>query len=488
MRIRLFDVFSSTLVLVGGAVILSQFQQQRLARFRELQLARRMGQPRKRAIVVGAGFAGLTAIKRLASLLSDDPSTDVVLIDRQNYHLFYPLLYQVATGGVEPGSLAFPARMVASEHGFRYMQATVQSVNLAEKCLETDAGPINYDVLILAPGSVTNFFGMSDAAENSLSLKSLEDGINLRNRIVNAFEQSDRESDPDRRRALLTFVIVGGGATGVELAASMSDLIRRTLLPNYPTISADEVRLILVEARDTLLAGWDPRMGELAASRLIQNSVELIVNTSVSHVTDRGIETTDGRKISAATVIWTAGIRASPLVESLGVEKERDGRVRVNDTFEIPHQPGVFVIGDAAAVRLPGNERPLPPTASVAVDEGPAAAENAVRRLHGQGPRAFHYHPRGDLVSLGRSAAAANVLGLVFDGLPAWFIRRSVYLVNLIGFRNRLFVVLDWLFVSFHQRDIATFDGLRLRQQLLPQPVQQPQQRAQGRTWSAGGS
>ena len=487
VRIRLFDVLSGALVLTGGAVILSQFQQQRRERLRDLQLARQRGQPRQRAVVVGSGFAGLTAVNHLAALLDGDPSTDLLLVDRQNYHLFYPLLYQVATGGVEPGSLTFAARVVASEHGFRYLQATVKNVNLADQQLETDAGSIHYDTLILAPGSVTNFFGMADAAQNSLPLKSLEDGMNLRNQIVDTFERADHESDGERRRALLTFVIVGGGATGVELAASMSDLIRRTLIPNYPTIDAEDVRLVLVEARGALLAGWNPKMGELAAHRLHQNKVELMVNTAVSHVTDAGIETIEGVKIPSATVIWTAGIKAAPLVETLGVERERDGRVRVNDTFELPNQPGVFVIGDAAAVRPPGCERPLPPTASVAVDEGPFAAENALRRLHDQDPRTFEYHSRGDLVSLGRGAAAANVLGLVFDGIPAWLVRRTVYLVYLAGLRNRAFVVLDWLFVSFHQRVIASFDGVTRGRLVLPR-VAGPEGRAQTRSRGAGGS
>jgi len=176
-------------------------------------------------------------------------------------------------------------------------------------------------------------------------------------------------------------------------------------------------------------------------------------------------------------VIWTAGIKAAPLVEALGVERERDGRVRVNDTFELPNQPGVFVIGDAAAVRPPGSERPLPPTASVAVDEGPFAAENAFRRLHDQQPRTFAYHSRGDLVSLGRGAAAANVLGLVFDGIPAWLVRRTVYLVYLAGLRNRTFVVLDWLFVSFHQRVIASFDGVTHGRLVFPRGAQSDERR-----------
>lgn len=457
MRIRLFDLLSGALAIAGGAAIFSKINQQRHLERQQALASRAAGQPRRRIVVVGVGFGGLAAANRLGALVGDDPRTDVLLLDRHNFHLFTPLLYQVATGGVEPGALAYPARVIARDHGFRYEEVTVRNVDLDRNTLETDAGPIEFDSLILAPGSVPNFFGMADAEERSLPLKWVTDGIRIRNQVINAFEMADRERDADRRRALLTTVIVGGGATGVELAASLSDLIFTTLLPNYPRISADDVRLVLVEARGTLLPGWNEQMGQVADRHLTRHHVQVMLNTTVSHVGEHAVELGSGDQIPTDTVVWTAGVRAEPLVTTLPGEKERDGRIRVDQNLELPEHPGVFVVGDAASVVLPGNQRPMPPTAWAAIGQGRAAAENAVRRLEGQSPRAFSMKPPGDLVSLGRGAAAADIFGMVFDGVAGWLLRRGVYLINLVGFRNRLLVALQWAFVTFHQRTIASF-------------------------------
>jgi NADH dehydrogenase len=453
----LSDLVTGAVVVAGGALLLIRTRQfQREVRRQEASARGEPG-PVRRIVVVGVGFAGLTALNRLNDLVGDDPSCELLVIDRQNYHLFYPLLYQVATGGVEPGELAFPARIVARERNARFLEMNVLRVDVAQKRLETDLGPISYDCLILAPGSVTNYFGMADAMQSAFPLKSLADGMRLRNRVIDCFEQADRETSAERRRGLLTFAIVGGGATGVELAASLGDMIFNTLLPNYPTIGPEEVRLVLIEAKGGLLAGWDPRMGEIALRRLTGQHVEVWLNTSVAQVGADAVETVAGSNLPTATVVWTAGVRAEPLAETLPGTRERDGRVRVTEHLELPDQPGVFVVGDAAAIADPNTGRFVPPTAAAAIDEGAAAAENAVRRLRGEALQPFVYHSRGDLVSLGRAAAAANLFGLVFDGVPAWLIRRGVYLANLVGFRNRLYVMLDWAFVSFHQRVIAAF-------------------------------
>lgn len=494
MRIGLSRLLSSALVVAGGAAILSQIRQRQRRERRRALAAEAHGQPARRIVVVGVGFAGLAAVNRLGNLVGDAPRFEVLLLDRQNYHLFTPLLYQVASGGVEPGTVAYPAREIAREHGFRFKTATVQSIDLERKCLETDAGPIAFDSLILAPGSVTNFFGMADAQEHGLPLKGVRDGTRVHDQVINAFERADRESDPDRRRALLTIVMVGGGATGVELSASLSDLIFTSLLPDYPGINPDDVRLLLVEARGTLLPGWNPRMGEVAFEHLTSHHVQVLLSTTVAHVTDHDVELGSGERIPTSTVIWTAGVRADPLVSTLPGDKERDGRVRVDAHLELAGYPGIFVVGDAAAIVLPGSERPMPPTAWAAIGQGRAAAENAVRRLAGQAPRAFSMRWPGDLVSLGRGAAAADLFGVVFDALPGWLIRRFVYLTNLVGFRNRLLVALQWLLVSFHQRMIASFEAIspvrlaaapptRLRaQQRRPRaaspPTEEPERRA----------
>jgi NADH dehydrogenase len=469
---RLSTIITSAAIAGAGALFARQVRGfWREVRHQQL-LARLAGEPVKRIVVVGVGFGGMSAINRLGSLVGDDPRYQVLLIDRHNYHLFWPLVYQVATGGVEAGSLTYPARVIVRERGFRFLEASVESVDISQKRLLTDAGPIEYDALILAPGSVTSFFGMKDAQDNSFPLHSLPDANRLRNRVIECFESADREGNLDLRRQLLTFIVVGGGATGVELTASLRDLIFTALLPNYPSIGAEDVRVILIETHETLLSGWDPRIGAIAADRLRHQRVELMLNTSVAHVSDQGVETGSGTFLASTTVIWTAGVRAEPVVETLPGDKGRDRRVRVDECLELPDAQGVFIVGDAAAVTPLGCQRPLPPTAPVAIEGGRRAAENALRRLRGEAPEPLRYRSKGDLVSLGRGAAAASLFGIVFDGLFAWFVRRVVYLVNLVGFRNRVSIMLDWTFVTLHERIIASFNG-------VPKPQLKP--RIEGR-------
>jgi NADH dehydrogenase len=456
----LSNAVTGALIVAGGALVAREVRRFRAEMRRQQLRAEFAGQPVHRIVVVGVGFGGLAAVNRLGDLVSDDPRFEVLLVDRHNYHLFYPLLYQVATGGVEASSLAYPARTIVGSHGFGFLEADVRRIDVDQKCLETDAGPISFDTLILAPGSVTNFFGMSDAVERALPLKSLADAEHLRNRVVECFELASHEGDPNRRRTLLTFVGVGGGATGVELVSSLSDFICSALLPNYPSIVPSEVRLVLIEAHDALLPGWDARMGQLALANLRSHRVEVMLNTTVARVQDDFVETGSGLRIDTTTVAWTGGVRAEPIVNQLPGDRGRDGRIRVDECLELPDHPEIFVVGDAAAFYNPGSARPVPPTARAAIDAGTAAAENAVRRGLGQPLHAFAYHSPGDLVSLGRGAAAADLLGIVFDGLTAWIIRRGVYLTNLLGVRNRASVLLNWSFASIHERFIASFEHI----------------------------
>lgn len=457
MRTRFSDAIIGALLVAGGAALFAEVRRFRRELHRQELRARLAEGPTHRIVVIGVGFGGISAVNRLDQLIGDDPRFEVLLIDQHNYHLFYPLLYQVATGGVEPGVLAYPARVIAREHGIRFLETIVRSIDPQNKRLGTDAGVIDYDSLILAPGSVTNFFGMSDAARNAMPLKSLADGIRLRNQVIECFERAEREIDPEQRRALLSFAIVGGGATGVELASSLSDMIYGALLQNYPRISPNEISLQLIEAQDRLLAGWNVEMSQIAANRLREHRIALHLDATVSHVGENGVTLGSGETIPAATVVWTAGVRAEPLINQLPGEKRRDGRIQVTTTMEVPGCEGTFVIGDAAAVTLPGASRPLPPTAPVAIAGGACAAMNAVHRLRGEQLQTLEYRSKGDLVSLGRGTAAADVFGMVFDGFPGWLVRRAVYLGNLVGFRNRLLVMIDWAFVTFHQRVISSF-------------------------------
>lgn len=456
---RFSELLTGAVLVAGGVAAfrkVREYENRSLPRIGTRQVS---GPPKYRIVIVGGGFAGLAAASHLDELVRNDPDFDVLMIDRHNYHLFYPLLYQVSTGGIEPGNLAFPLRVVARHHGFRFLQANVEGIDVEARRVDTASGAIPYDCLILAPGSVSNFFGMKDAAEHAMPLKSLEDGVRLRNRIVETFELAEKESDPERRKALLTYVLVGGGATGVELASSLCDMIYTALLPNYPGINPSDVRLVMVESHRTVLNGWTAPVQETALKTLRMRGVHLVLGTAVTQVTDDWVEMKDGTRIPSATVVWTAGIKAPTLIERLPAPRERDGRVRVNDHLELPEHPGVFVVGDAAFYLNPVDGKPVPPTAEAALSEGHAAAEYAVRRLRQQPMETYQFHSKGELVSLGRGAAAANIYGVVLSGLPAWILRRAVYLVNLVGFRNRVLVFIDWVFVSFHRRVIFTFDG-----------------------------
>lgn len=475
---RLSEILSGALLIAGGVAAMRKVREhEREARRRELatQEGNEPGEPSGlRFVVVGCGFAGLSAVNHLTDRIGDDANSDILLIDRHNYHLFYPLLYQVATGGLEAGALAYPIRVTARHRGFRYLEANVENVDLTAKRLETDAGPIPYDQLILAPGSTSNFFGMKDAAEHAIPLKSIRDGIRLRDRVIETFELAEQEPDPDRRRALLTYALVGGGATGVELVSSLADMLYTSLLPNYPGINPADVRLVLVESHETVLNGWSSAVQQIAMGKLRSRGVRLVLGTTVIRVSDNGVETRDGQRIPTATVVWTAGVKAPPLIDKLPGSRERDGRIHVNEHLELPDYPGVFVAGDAAFYVNPTTGKAVPPTAEAALSEGQAAAENAVRRARGVALETYVFHSKGELVSLGRGAAAANLFGVVLDGLLAWIVRRGVYLVNLVGFRNRLLVVVDWAFVSFHRRVIASFDSITSARQKVAIPAGKP--------------
>ena len=407
-----------------------------------------------RVIVLGAGFGGLNAAKALASQRGDS-ELDVLLVDRYNYHLFTPILYQVATGGVGPDNIAHPVRYVARAYGFGFQESLVERVALDERCVHTDDGPLHYDQLIIALGSVTNFFGLADVQEHSLPLKTLSDGVKIRNRILDAFERADVEEDDDRRRALLTFVVVGAGYTGVELVTSIRDLITTVLLKDYPRIVPAEIRVLLVEAIDKVMAGFDPFLSETAVKTMRSKGVEILLSTPVTSVEPEGILTRDGELIPSATVVWAAGVRANGLVDSLPGERGRDGRLAVNEHLQIEGRPEVYVVGDCAAYKPEGGPLPLPANAPVAIAQGKTAAANVLHSLRGEPLESLRYKREGQLVSLGRSNAVADLRGIKLTGLLGWLAWRLVYVSKLMGAKNRLGVLLDWAFNVFNKRQTS---------------------------------
>jgi NADH dehydrogenase len=419
---------------------------------------RRDGRPR--LLILGAGFGGLTTAIELGDLVRAGLDAEVLLVDRVNYHLFTPMLYQVATGLLEPGHVAYPVRAIARDHGFQFVQGQVESIELKQRRVKLGTRSLEYDYLVLALGSTTNYFGNDSIREHALGLKNIADAVAIRNQVVDCFERAVVESDPDQRRALLTFVIVGGGATGIELIGSLHSLIHNGLLPIYPGIDAVDVRLILAEAGPRLLNGMDPWLGETAQQRLEQKGIVLHPSNPATSVTSDGIHFKDGSFIPSRTVVWAAGVRPSPLMAELDVEMGRDGRLVVGERLRLAAYPDVFVIGDCAWFPVPENAgRPAPPNGQTAVREGRLVAKNVAASLRNEPLATYTYHNEGNLVALGQGDGVA-LLGSSthLQGLPAWLVWRGFYLSQLMGFKNRLEVLVEWTTAYFGQRATSRLD------------------------------
>ncbi|MBI1966413.1 MAG: NAD(P)/FAD-dependent oxidoreductase, partial [Gemmatimonadetes bacterium] len=373
---------------------------------------------------------------------------DVVLLDRHNYHLFQPLLYQVATAGLEPEQIARPVRAILRRQGnFEFRLAEVTGLDAAARRLHSDAGPIAYDYLILAIGGETNYFGKDTIERHGFDLKDIADAVAIRNHVLGGFERAVLEPDPDRRRAQLTFAVVGGGPTGVEMAGALSELIRLVLVKDYPRLNLQDTRVLLLEAADRLLAGMPPRLGAAAAETLWRKHVEVRFGAAVDDYDGSELRLKGGEIIPARTLIWAAGAKAASLTGRLGFSTGRQGRIVVQPTLQVPDHPEIFVIGDAAYLEDGGQS--LPMMAPVAIQMAETAAVNIGRLREGKGPQRFRYRDPGSLATIGRNAAVAYVHGLAFTGFPAWVVWLVVHIIQLIGFRNKLFVLINWAWDYF---------------------------------------
>ncbi len=392
---------------------------------------------RPHVVILGGGFGGLAAARALR-----DAPVRVTLLDRQNHHLFQPLLYQVATAALNPSDIAAPIRHVLrKQRNVTVLLADARAIDTARRAVELVDGEVAYDHLIVATGATHSYFGHDDWASLAPGLKTLEDAVEIRQRFLLAFEAAEREPDPERRRALLTFVVIGAGPTGVEMAGAMAEIARHTLISEFRAIDPRRARVVLVEGVDRVLPTYAPELSASALGELHRRGVEVLLGARVTHIEDECVHIGDER-LPACTVVWAAGVAGSPLARTLGVPLDRAGRVIVDETLTIPGHPEVFVIGDLASVTLDGGT--VPGVAQGAIQGGRHAAETIARRIRGETPQAFVYKDLGSMATIGRNAAVADVNGTRLTGLLAWWAWLAVHIMALIDFRNRVFVLLAW--------------------------------------------
>ncbi|HWP70508.1 MAG TPA: NAD(P)/FAD-dependent oxidoreductase [Gemmatimonadaceae bacterium] len=398
-------------------------------------------------VIIGGGFGGLTAAKILRN-------TDcrVTLLDRRNHHVFQPLLYQVAAAALSPGDIAAPIRWVLRRsRNVRVLLAEVATIDVdTRRVVLTDAESVAYDYLIVAPGASHTYFGHPEWESSAPGLKTLEDALEIRRRVLLAFERAERETDPARRRELLTFVLVGGGPTGVELAGTLAEIARQTLRDEFTSIDTSVTRIVLVEAGQTILPSFPEKLRDAARHALVRLRVEVREHTTVTGVDQHGVWLGQER-LDAGTILWAAGVAASPLLKTLGSALDRAGRVVVEPDLSIAGHPEVFVIGDAAAFHQDGQL--LPGVAQVAIQGAAHAAKTILRREHGGPSTTFVYRDLGNLAIIGRGSAIADIGRLHFSGPLAWLFWLFLHIFKLIGFRNRLSVMLQWgwAYVTFQR-------------------------------------
>lgn len=391
-------------------------------------------------VILGSGFAGLYAARELRHVQGR-----VTVIDRRNFHLFQPLLYQVATAALNPSDIAAPIRSVLRrQKNVSVILGEAERIDAVRRLVVLrDGDEIAYDYLVLATGATHSYFGHPEWERDAPGLKTIEDALEIRRRVLLAFEEAERETDPDLQRAWLTFIVVGAGATGAELAGALSEIARQTMLRDFRRINPFSARVILLEGKDRVLPTYPEDLSRKAEEQLRRLGVEVLTGAVVTSLNDRQVCVGD-TVIPARTVLWAAGVQASPLAKSLDVELDRAGRVLVRDDLTIPGHPEVFVAGDLAAVRQADGTL-VPGVAPAAIQEGIHAAHNIARAIEGQPLRPFRYRDKGSLATIGRAAAVADLGRRVhLSGFVAWFAWLAIHILFLIGFRNRLLVILQW--------------------------------------------
>lgn len=424
---------------------------------------------RPHVVIIGGGFGGLDAARALTGA-----PVRVTVVDRCNHHLFQPLLYQVATAALSPGDIASPIRWILRrQRNVRVWLAEARHIDPAARTVTLGASAVDqqelwqlpasltYDYLVLATGAAHAYFGHPEWADRAPALKTLDDALSIRRRVLLAFEAAEREGDPLEQRRLLTFVIVGGGPTGVELAGALAEIARRTLRQDFRAIRSESARIVLLEGGPDVLAAFPPSLRAAARASLLTLGVEVLTGSLVTEVDARGVswratgpgaEGAVPQRIDAQTILWAAGVAASPLAQSLGVPLDRAGRVLVEPTLRAPGHPTIFVVGDLCALEQDG--RWLAGVAQVAKQSGTHAAHNIVRAIEGRPLMPFRYRDYGNMATVGRGSAVAEIAGVRASGFVAWLIWLFIHILWLVGFRNRIAVLSEWAwaYVTFQRR------------------------------------
>ena len=432
--------------------------------------------PRPRVVVLGGGFGGLAAARGLARA-----PVDVTLVDRTNHHLFQPLLYQVATAGLSPAEIASPIRRILRRQGnTRVLLGEAVAIDTAAKSIRLADGEVGWDYLVVAVGAGNSYFGRPGWEAFAPSVKSLDDALEIRRRALFAYEKAEREDDPEARRQWLTFVVVGGGPTGVEMAGAFAEVARHTLARDFRRIDPRAARVLLLEAGPRVLPAYPEELSAKAQRQLEALGAQVWTGAAVTGVDASGVQIGADR-VAARTIVWAAGVLASPLARSLGVPLDRAGRVRVQPDLTVPGQPAVFVIGDLAALEQDG--RPVPGVAPAAIQMGDHAAANVRRAVRGEPLVAFRYRDKGSLATIGRSRAVAVIGRWRLSGMLAWVTWLTVHIFFLIGFRNRFVVLFTWAWAYLtYDRSARLILGRGGQDPSRPSPPAPP-----GSTPSSGG-
>lgn len=401
---------------------------------------------KKKILVLGAGFAGLYTAMYLEKILGKDEPVDITLVDRNNYHLFTPMLHEAAAGVINPSLILTPIRRILRGRRIKFLRARVDKIDLEAKEVSFCCMKLNYDILLIGLGSVTDFYGLESVRDRSLEIKNSDDADRIRRHIINHFEAATRESDPRRRKWLLTFVVVGGGCTGVETVTELHEYLEHLRKEQYNEIDPAEIRTILVEGKNSVLPQMGRSLSRAALNRMQNMGIEVMLNTMVSSFTKDGLEFAGDKNIlSTDTVIWAAGVRTNPALDELPLKKDNTGRIVVGHDLCVPDNPDVYVLGDAAHAEHPKTGEVYSPTAQVAYRQARVAARNIAADIRGKTHKQFDFTYIGDLVSLGRLSGVADPGGVRLRGISAWLMWKFYYLLNLIGWQNRLRIAFNWL-------------------------------------------